>query len=509
VDIATHLRVIAERDHGKPRQNITILGAGMAGLVAGYELARLGHRIRILEGSSRVGGRVRTHRFSDGTSGELGPMRIPPGHDYTRYYVKEMGLTLRPFISVHQNPACFYDINGVITRMRDAPANLYSHFELSEEQRKLPSPPKMFADALDQLIRSLNEREKLELLSSQTPSRRVWDLDRIPIGVFLADRIGRGAAELQAVAGGTESALNRSLTTFLRDAISTKPGQLDEIVGGMDSLPHALARRLSANIEFETEVLGLARRANGVALIVKSRAETETELTDPVICTLPFTMLRTLKYGLTVSPAKQRAVRQLGYLSSTKVLLHASDRFWEKPPYDIRGGASQTDTVIRSIYYPSDFVRVLEEPRPTAQFPGHGLYTPYEGGRFESTAPPSAPGVLLGSYSWGVDARRIGAMPHWRRAETTIEAIARFHPEIKKPGLIDDHASIFWDEDPWMRGGAFSYLEPMQQFDLTAEAQRAEGNLYFAGEHCSLDNAWIQGAITSALAAVESIVSKP
>ena len=41
-------------------------------------------------------------------------------------------------------------------------------------------------------------------------------------------------------------------------------------------------------------------------------------------------------------------------------------------------------------------------------------------------------------------------------------------------------------------------------------SKKNEGNLYFAGEHCSLDPGWIQGAIKSALEVVEEIVkAKP
>src|SRR5580700_7537447 len=57
---------------------IIIIGAGMAGLCAAYELEKRGHTVTILEAdTTQVGGRVRTMRFPDGQYGELGAMRIP------------------------------------------------------------------------------------------------------------------------------------------------------------------------------------------------------------------------------------------------------------------------------------------------------------------------------------------------------------------------------------------------------------------------------------------------
>ena len=42
------------------QRTVVIIGAGMSGLVAAYELARAGHKVHILEAQHRVGGRVRT-----------------------------------------------------------------------------------------------------------------------------------------------------------------------------------------------------------------------------------------------------------------------------------------------------------------------------------------------------------------------------------------------------------------------------------------------------------------
>jgi monoamine oxidase len=80
-----------------PRK-VIVVGAGLAGLAAGYELARAGHGVTIFEAQERTGGRVLTLRdFADGLYADAGAARLPSDHDWTMKYVKEFGLPLVPF----------------------------------------------------------------------------------------------------------------------------------------------------------------------------------------------------------------------------------------------------------------------------------------------------------------------------------------------------------------------------------------------------------------------------
>ncbi|HJP94447.1 MAG TPA: FAD-dependent oxidoreductase [Pyrinomonadaceae bacterium] len=92
-----------------PARKVLILGAGMAGLVAAYELSKLGHEVTILEARTRPGGRVHTLRepFSDGLYAEAGAARIPDNHDLTLKYVKEFALPLEPFYPSRLNAVRF------------------------------------------------------------------------------------------------------------------------------------------------------------------------------------------------------------------------------------------------------------------------------------------------------------------------------------------------------------------------------------------------------------------
>src|SRR5262245_11063099 len=82
-----------------PAKRIIVIGAGLAGLSAAYELVQAGHDVTVLEARRRPGGRVFTLRdpFAEGLYAEAGANRIPNHHHFTLNYVKLFGLALVPF----------------------------------------------------------------------------------------------------------------------------------------------------------------------------------------------------------------------------------------------------------------------------------------------------------------------------------------------------------------------------------------------------------------------------
>ena len=88
----------AEPRHASGKR-VVILGAGLAGLAAGWELRSAGHAVTILEAQLHPGGRVHTIRegLSDDLYAEAGAGRIPHTHTVTIEWVKSLGLQLEPF----------------------------------------------------------------------------------------------------------------------------------------------------------------------------------------------------------------------------------------------------------------------------------------------------------------------------------------------------------------------------------------------------------------------------
>jgi monoamine oxidase len=507
--VGDELRAIADADRGQPRKNITIMGAGMAGLTAALELEALGHTVRVLEASGETRGRAWTHHFDDGTYGEFGPMRIPEHHDYTHHYLKRCDLELRRFVTSHENLSCFYDIRGVRTRMRDARETLYPHFNLSPQQREDTIPPKMLARAVSDTMEGLTDDERASLRTGDLASHRLREIDRMTIGEYLRNRCGDDATELIGAATGLETMYDRTATMLLRDALTATGNRFDEIVGGIDLLPRTLAKQIKGEVVLRAPVRAVRQRSDGkVDLVVEREGATTTETADIVLCAIPFAVLHHLEVDPPFNPLKSFAVRNLGYESSTKVLLHCRTRFWETE-YGIAGGASQSDLLFRALYYPSDNAVAVNEPEPTrARF--NTMYGGYENGEFAPNDPTlsQGPGVLLASYTWGQDARRLGQLAPEERARVVTRQIARIHPEIAEPGMVDDFATMFWDSYPWTNA-SFAELLPGQQSSIHDDAIAPEGSVHFAGEHTSLDTGWIQGAISSAFRAVREIVTRP
>ncbi|MGB7248766.1 MAG: FAD-dependent oxidoreductase [Phormidesmis sp.] len=489
--IEQQLEDINSEDKGRPRKNILILGAGMAGLAAGYELAQRGHQVKIMEASPRLGGRVWTHRFGNGQIGELGAMRIPASHDYTRHYVKHLCLRLRPFNN-GSNGNTYHDFEGGQWRGKCAAKEMGDRFHLSQKERKAIASDDgldgIYLQIMAAVLSNLEETEKSQLFGHGPFSDKLAALDRQSLLHTLRQYADTSdAVRLMGKATVLDEYWQRSTLLFIREEIDEAFSGLEEIEGGMEELPTALAAAplndgttLRDHISFSQVVHSIEQGEKEITVTFDQGGIREQISSDYVLCTIPFSVLRRIDISWCSGSKHIRdAIQGLGYQSATKVLVNCKERFWEGE--GIFGGKSLSDSIIRQTFYPSDNLG-------------------------EDCAVSEGPGVLLGSYTWGATARRLGSLKQEERGDLVVDKIKRFHPNIKDFVESDEpYASMAWDQYPYA-AGAFSSSYPHDLQMFFPGASEPAGRLFFAGEHLSPYPTWIQGALWSALQAVRQAV---
>ena len=447
-----------------PRK-VLIAGAGMAGLAAAHALLRAGHEPLILEAQQRVGGRVQTLRepFTDGLYAEAGAMRIPRAHVLTLAYVEQFGLSVSPFTMA--NPQGYYYLHGQKHRIAEAdadPARFQFEFGAHEHGK---SCGQLWESALQPFVSML-----------EAEGEAAWEsicaqYDQYSTREFLEmNRWSEGAIEVFGLLQNQEALMNSSFLELLREELGRCYTDMVEIDGGMDRLARAFLPELKRHIRFGARVVAVDQSDDGVTFHYETAAGRATVTGDYAVMTLPFPVLRHVEALKPFSRPKQRAIRQLYYDASAKILFQCGRRFWEEDD-NIFGGGTITDLPVRNVYYPD-----------------HGRET----GR----------GVLLASYTWSEDAQRWGSLSHGERVKEALDDLAEIHPQIKD--TFETAASKVWHDDPFA-GGAFALFDPGQQTLLHEAIVAPEGRIWFAGEHTSLTHAWIQGALESGLRAAAQI----
>jgi monoamine oxidase len=451
------------RREQRPKR-VVVIGAGLAGLVAAYELKREGHEVIVLEAQNRVGGRIYTLRsFAPGLYAEAGGMRIPRAHDLTLRYCDLFGLPLRPFVM--GNPNGLVHVGGI--RMTAAEANADPSrlpFTLDEHERGRTAD-ELWEAAIGDL------RAMVEQDGEAAWARIVRDYDQYSLYEFLRLKgFSDGAIEYYAVMNFVEADMHNAFVEILREDLGKAYVDMQEIAGGMDRLPNAFLAELQREVRLGAEVHAIDQDPESVTVHFKTEAGRFQERGDYAVMTVPFSVLRSIEAITPFSREKQRAIRQLNYHASTKVLFQVRERIWERDD-GILGGATVTDLPIRRMNYPT--------PDPGTER-----------------------GVLLASYTWGQDALQWGAMDEETRLEEALDDVSRIHPGIRD--VYEVGASHAWYGDRWARG-AFAMFAPEQQSELQRDIVSSEGRILFAGEHCSLYHAWIQGALESGIRAARQI----
>lgn len=468
---------------------VLVLGAGLAGMTAAYELRKAGYQVQILEYNAKAGGRCWTLRggdrftemggatqtcgFDEGLYLNPGPWRIPYHHYAVLDYCKRFGVRLEPFIQVNHNALIHaqHAFGGKPQPFRLVQADFQGHIaELLHKavgQRALDE--QVTGEDGERLLEALREWGALDgqgryRKSAKASLRRGYEVD--PGGGLMP--LARDGEPLDA-RELVRSGLWRHLIDGQEYEYQTS---LFQPVGGMDMIALAFARQVGELIRYNSKITAIQQDDKGVTVTYVDRdgqGAPQQAKADWCVCTLPLSILGQLP--LSVSQDMQAAIRAVPYDASVKIGLQFKRRFWEEDER-IYGGISYTDLPIEKIGYPcTDYGK-----------PGKG--------------------VLLGAYVWGPNAYEFTAMSPQDRVRKALEFGARLHPQYSSE--FDNGIAVGWHRVPWTNGcyGLWSDDARRQHYNNLCQI---DGRIVLAGEHASYIPAWQEGAILSSLDAIQRL----
>jgi monoamine oxidase len=429
---------------GRREGPVVIVGAGIAGLTAGWRLRQAGVRVRIYEAQNRIGGRIYSLRdfFAEGQVCELGGELIDTNHTHIRDLADELGIAMDDLaIDGPDLDAMVWWFGGV--RRSDA--------DVIDAFRPIARRILDDIDALPDDI-TYDAPGGAEALDRTTIAE--W-LDRAGAGGWIRDLLTVGYTTEYGLEIDQQSALNLLLMVDPDPRPFRIFGESDErfhVNEGNDAIPHALARRLSNAIEPDCVLEAVRRRADGHHVCTFRRGDGTFEVdAEDVVLTLPFTLLRRVRLDVELPPVKRRAIDELAYGTNAKLMVGFESRIW-------RERHASTGSVLTDL----PFQLTWETSR--GQAGRSGILTNFTGGR---------QGLLVGTGTPGSQAAEL--VGHLERVFPGIAATRGAAREVR----------FHWPTHPWTRGSYASYA-PGQWTAFRGAEGEAVGRLYFAGEHTSL-----------------------
>jgi monoamine oxidase len=439
-------------------QRIGIVGGGIAGLHAGHIFKKASINFTLFEASERVGGRIFSikNKFGENLTTEMGGEFIDSNHLDMLNLVKEYNLDL-------------YDLeldvkkSGLIKDTYFFSGKHYSEKELTNEFSK-------FSELIAEDIQKVVEEEDEVLINS---------FDSISINEYLRIKGVEGwIFDLLTNAYTSEFGLDSSEQSSLNLIYMLNPdytdgfkifGDSDErykIIGGNSKLTDLIHEKLKNEIKLNHQLSKLSEK-DGLYNLEFSNGE-QFEF-DYVILALPFSVLRKIELNLELPEEKIRAIKELGYGTTSKIILGSESRNWRLNGFS---GYLFSDVIQNgwdsSIGQNNDM--------------GSGSYTVFLGGNAGKLA-------------------TIEDVPKYAKAFADI-----FDGSEK---FLNEKSTVFnWSNSPNFLGGYSAYK--VGQWSTIAGYEKEQvNNLFFAGEHCSEDfQGYMNGGAETGRIAAEGIIEK-
>jgi putrescine oxidase len=286
--------------------DVIVVGAGVTGLTTAHRLVEAGRDVLVLEARDRVGGRLRTeqHQHTDDADSwaafEVGGQWVSPDQTALLGLLDELGLETFP--RYRTGDALYVDRSGT-------PRRFSADLPVSEPT----------ATAIAQLTKTLDG------LAAEMDPDRPWDhpdatyLDRVSFRSWLEQHCDDGEARDNIALYAGPAMLTKpahSFSALQAVLMAASAGSFSNlmdadfildrrVVGGLASVPQALAERLGGRVRLGADVTLVEWDAEGATIHVGD----EVHRARRVVLAIPPTLVRRIRFSPEL-PAEHRMARE-------------------------------------------------------------------------------------------------------------------------------------------------------------------------------------------------------
>ncbi len=442
--------------------DVLVLGAGLAGLHAAGLLEAAGLRVRVLEATQRLGGRVRTLDDLPGRP-ETGGTQI--GAAYTRLVAAAQRLGL-PLQASGRSPLLLDE--GMVLFIQGQRYNRASWAQASSN----PLPAGLRELPPDRALGRLVGANPLQALADwRSPAHAALD---VPLGAELRARgLNPAALRLLDVNNAYGDSLDETSLLHMHYVqrntaeLIKVPGPVLNVVGGNQRLPEAMARQLRGDVLLGRRATEISTSPGGVTVRCADRSLHHAR---HAVCTLPLPALRRLRFLPGLPSRHAEAVQLAAYAQVTQLHLEVLRPFWE------------ADGLLPYLWSDGPLERL---------FPRDQLGQ----GRAET----------LTVWINGAGCRRWDALNDDEAGRLLAEELANVYPSSR--GAVRLVRRVAWQQSP-EAGGAWINWRPGQISRYAQHLATPLGGIHFAGEHTGLLFRGMEAAMESGERAAAEILAR-
>lgn len=431
-----------------------MVGAGLAGLTAARALLQAQFKVTLLEARDVPGGRCRTMDFGNFVA-DLGPEFVSTNHDYTLRVATECGMhvtSANQTDNEESRVALSEDEEAVLDKVRETAKRIVPHWLRGKGLAGEPNIQQLH-DQLDTV--SMAEFLKHDFGASEST----------------VQTIGRDLASLMGTTMQDVSALRMLQELALHSEVDGAEIVDVRLAGGTCMMTDRLAQqvvRLGGVIHYNEVVSGLEQLTGSSLVDVKTSRTTYTS--DAVIVSMPLPCMQAVTFTPALPPTLQQAIREIKYGDIVKVALQFDHRWWvtEDGEMHPQGKAIGTSGVVYDCanYSSGDVCEQSSSPE----------------------------GVLMAYLTPPMSDEIRACESNDAQIERTLDYVRKLVPDGTdmrfQRGVVQD-----WKLEPYACGAYAVFGKSQQQMRM--ELRKAHGRIFFAGEHTSEWQGYMNGAIES------------